>query len=159
MARRLGLSDLPVDRLLLGFAAQPVAAGLIGYMLYPAFAAASGRSAYGSEEASEAAVSIALGAVLVAMPTTGLAAVLLVLRALRGPISFAETIAWGGVLGTGPLLALSALSGQATSHVFIRTTLAGSVFGFIGAALFWLFAIRKSVLDSEYRRLVRAVAP
>ena len=156
MARRIGLSDLPVDRMLLGFAAQPVAAGLLGYMLYPAFAAASGRSAYGG---AEAAVSIALGAVLVAMPTTGFAAVLLVLRALRGPISFAETIAWGGVLGACPLLGLFMLSGQATSHVFIRTTLAGSVFGFIGAGLFWLIAIRKTVLDSEHRPLVRAATP
>lgn len=148
MAARNLLAGVPPARLVGGFFIQPVAAALLGYLLFPLFVAASGGGTYVGGP-SNPALAVGLAAAVVAVPTTVIAVLLVIWRATRGTISFAETIAWGGVLGAGPLLALFVLTGQATAHVFIRTMLAGSVFGFIGAGLFWLIAIRGTSLDSD----------
>ena len=140
--------DVPVLRIIAGFAIQPVVAALIGYLVFPMVAAARGLS---QPYPSGAAVSIAAGAVIVAMCTLVVAVPLFAWRVSRGRISFAETLAWGGVLATVPLLGLLAASGEATSHNVIRTFFPGVIFGLVGSAAFWLIAIRRTVLDSALR--------
>ena len=140
--------DVPVLRIMAGFAIQPVVAGLIGYLVFPLIAAARGLS---QPYASGAAVSVAAGAVIASLCTLVVAVPLFAWRVSRGRISFAETLAWGGVLAVVPLLVLFAASGQATAHNVVRVFFPGLIFGLMGSAAFWLIAIRRTVLDSDLR--------
>ena len=140
--------DVPVLRIIAGFAIQPVVAGLIAYLLFPMVASVRGLS---RPHASGAAVSVAAGAVIVALCTLVVAVPLFAWRVSRGRISFAETLAWGGALAVVPLLGLFAASGQATSHNVVRVFFPGVIFGLVSSALFWLIAIRRTVLDSDLR--------
>ena len=140
--------DVPVLRIIAGFAIQPVVAGLIGYLVFPMVAAARGLS---QPYPSGAAVSVAAGAVIVALGTLVAAVPLFAWRVSRGRISFAETLTWGVVLAVVPLLGLLAASGEATADNVIRLFFPGVISGLVGSAAFWLISIRRTVVDSGLR--------
>ena len=80
-------------------------------------------------------------------------------RSNRGPFTLTEVLWWGVALGNAPLAiiaVLAALNGAPSnspgSPETLRGLIAGSVFGFAGAAVFWVVAVRGSVHDARRQR-------
>jgi len=144
---------------LLGFAAQPFAAALIAFGLFP-IVEITGRGLYGGYPTDmwDAAVALAFGVGVAAVPITVFAAVPLFLRLLRrGDFSRGEVVCWGALLGNIPgaliVLALAAQLSRSGAAVNLdnltygvpgaaRAIILGAVIGAGSASVFWWIAGR-----------------
>ena len=146
-------------KVLLGFAAQPFAATLIAFALFP-IVEITGRGLYGGypSDRLDAAVSMAFGVGVAALPVTVFVAVPVFLRLLRrGHISQAEVMCWGALLGNIPsaliVLSLAAqlLRSGASADLdnltygvpgAARAIILGAIVGAGSASIFWWIAGR-----------------
>lgn len=131
-----------------GFAIQPVVAAAAGFLLFPLFE----RNAYilyGPHQTDrlQAAISIAAGAAMVAIPVTLLAVPIVIFGVRRGIVTWNRVLLAGVILGNLPLALIAVLAtahGDLASGVglgaAVRAFTIGSLFGIAGAAVFWAIA-------------------
>lgn len=131
-------------RLLAGLAVQPFVAAGLAYLIAPLIEWSSrSPSSPGGSDPTEVAVSLAVGAALVAFFVVLLGVgPILIWRVERGPLTRTQVLWWGVAMGNLPgLLGLIVLGPHDVLNV-VRLVSLGSLFGLVGAFVFWVVSIR-----------------
>jgi hypothetical protein len=131
-------------RLFAGLAVQPFAAAALGFLAFPLFAANQGGAF-----SADAALSLAVGAGIVALMVTVFVAMPLALwYSRRGWPTLKQVLLFGVALGNLPVVVIGVLANLSAAGQGRPASLpagalvAGTAFGLAGALLFWLIAIR-----------------
>jgi hypothetical protein len=148
-------------RVLAGFVVQPFTAAALGFVSFPLIELThptlNGRQVAGT---ADGALAIAFGAAFAAVFVTAFGALPLAAWCVkRGPLTFRQLAAWGGLLGNLPfvvIIGLASITGNLTDQFWdpmslVRAIIIGVAFGVAGAAVFWLIAVRGTPLSIRSR--------
>jgi hypothetical protein len=134
-------------RVLVGVAAQPLVAAAVAFLAFPVLLLdGHGQTLGGGAPTSvaDAAVSVAVGAGLVALAVTLVGALPTALWLMkRRRVSLPEALAFGLAFGNAPFLIGALLAGTYGLAGFIRGVAFSSLLGVAGAAVFWWIALRE----------------
>jgi len=143
----ISLSRRDATRLLAGLAIQPFIAGALAFLVFPwLLLDSNGRSlAGGTGDMVHAAGSVAIGAAVVALGITLVAALpAAVWLTTRRRVPISEALLWGLGLGNVPMVAGTLLAGTYGVEGFVRGIAFSSVLGVAGASVFWTIALRRT---------------
>ncbi len=145
-------------RVLAGFVVQPFAAAVLGFLTFPLLKLTDPRRPGLSTTDNDMrnAVAVAFGVALAAVFVTTFGAVPAAAWCVkRGRLAFAQIVGWGAVLGNLPfvvIVGLASITGNVTNEfwdpfLLVRALAFGVLFGVVGAAVFWLIAVRGTPLS------------
>jgi hypothetical protein len=140
-------------RLLGGLVVQPVLAGGLAFLLFPFLLLDSDGQTLGGgypSNPTDAALSVALGAGIVAGLVTLVAVLPTIWLMQRRQLTFKDALLFGVAFGNAPYVLLAALTrGTYGIPGLLRGIAFSSLLGLCGAALFWLIVLRWRVPRSS----------